>query len=154
MNWIRHHAAVVVFLATFAAVLATAGWLEQRASSRPLDNGLLQSAQYSGPGVLAPTVYSFGSAYTLETAYVAPRHPRHRYTARRYPPRRRTVVRTRSKRKQYELIGGSAAGGALIGGLAGGGKGAAIGALAGGAGGYVYNRKTRKKRVPAESARR
>ena len=36
---------------------------------------------------------------------------------------------------------------ALIGALAGGGKGAAIGALAGGGGGLVYDRLTFKKRV-------
>jgi hypothetical protein len=37
-------------------------------------------------------------------------------------------------------VGVGAAGGAALGGLAGGGKGAAIGAIAGGAGGYVYDR--------------
>ena len=40
------------------------------------------------------------------------------------------------------IIGGSAAAGAAIGGLAGGGKGAAIGALAGGGAGLIYDRIT------------
>jgi uncharacterized membrane protein len=38
-----------------------------------------------------------------------------------------------------------AAGGAIIGGIAGGGKGAAIGTLAGGAGGALYTYKIRKR---------
>lgn len=50
--------------------------------------------------------------------------------------------------------GGGAAGGALIGGLAGGGKGAAIGALAGGGAGLVGGAMTGNKQIeiPAESA--
>ena len=50
--------------------------------------------------------------------------------------------------------GGGAAGGALIGGLAGGGKGAAIGALAGGGAGLVGGALTGNKQIeiPAETA--
>jgi hypothetical protein len=50
--------------------------------------------------------------------------------------------------------GGGAAGGALIGGIAGGGKGAAIGALAGAGAGLVGGAMTGNKQVelPAESA--
>jgi len=44
-------------------------------------------------------------------------------------------------------VGGSAATGAAIGALAGGGKGAAIGGIAGGAAGFVYDRHTAKKTV-------
>ena len=51
----------------------------------------------------------------------------------------------RSTGKSVAIIGGSAAGGALIGGLAGGGKGAAIGALIGGVGGLIYDQTTRNK---------
>ena len=53
--------------------------------------------------------------------------------------------RRRSTGKSVAIIGGTAAGGALIGGLAGGGKGAAIGALVGGVGGLIYDRTTRNK---------
>jgi outer membrane lipoprotein SlyB len=59
----------------------------------------------------------------------------------------RYVVKRRSKAKSAAIIGGSAAGGAAIGALAGGGKGAAIGALAGGGAGFIYDRKTHKKVV-------
>ena len=66
-------------------------------------------------------------------------------TRRRY--RGRYVVKRRSKAKSAAIVGGSAAGGAAIGALAGGGKGAAIGALAGGGAGFIYDRKTHKKVV-------
>jgi uncharacterized protein YcfJ len=66
---------------------------------------------------------------------------------RRRHHRRRYVAKRRSKKKSAAIVGGSAAGGAAIGALAGGGKGAAIGAIAGGGAGYVYDRKTHKKRV-------
>ena len=49
------------------------------------------------------------------------------------------------KSRKAKVIGGSTAGGALLGGLIGGGKGAVIGALAGAGGGYVVEKKTRKK---------
>jgi hypothetical protein len=65
-----------------------------------------------------------------------------------------TVVQERSKTKSAAIIGGGAAAGAVIGGIAGGGKGAAIGALSGGAAGLVYDRMTHKKNVPAEEISR
>lgn len=51
----------------------------------------------------------------------------------------------RSKGKSAAIIGGSAAAGAAVGGIAGGGKGAVIGALGGGAAGLIYDRVTRNK---------
>ncbi len=65
---------------------------------------------------------------------------RRRVTRGRY-----VAVRRRSKKKSAAIIAGSAAAGAGIGALAGGGKGAAIGALAGGGAGVVYDRSTHKK---------
>jgi hypothetical protein len=55
------------------------------------------------------------------------------------------VVKQRSTAKSAAIIAGSAAAGAAIGGLAGGGKGAAIGALGGGAAGLVYDRMTKNR---------
>ena len=58
--------------------------------------------------------------------------------------RDRRYKETRSTGEKAAIIGGGAAAGAAIGGLAGGGKGALIGAAAGGAGGYIYDRVTGK----------
>ena len=49
------------------------------------------------------------------------------------------------KSRKVKYIGGGAAGGAVIGGLAGGRKGALIGGLAGAGVGYIIERKTRNK---------
>jgi len=65
----------------------------------------------------------------------------------RYAQQHTVYVRRRSKGKQAAIIGGSAAGGALIGGLAGGGKGALIGGAIGAGGGALYNHHTRDKKV-------
>ena len=54
--------------------------------------------------------------------------------------------RRRSTGESVAIIGGGAAAGAAIGGLAKGGKGAAIGAIAGGVGGAIYDRATKYKR--------
>ena len=80
-------------------------------------------------------------AWTPIEAQAVVRHRKHRHTRNYY-------VKHRSKKKQAVIIGGSAAGGAAIGALAGGGKGAAIGAGVGAVGGAIYNQKTKNKRVP------
>jgi hypothetical protein len=51
----------------------------------------------------------------------------------------------RSTGKSAAIIGGSAAAGAVIGGLAGDGKGAAIGAIAGAIGGVVVDQTTKNR---------
>jgi hypothetical protein len=66
-----------------------------------------------------------------------------------YDDRPAAVEQKRSTKASAAIIGGSAAAGAAIGGLAGGGKGAIIGAVAGGAAGAVYDRATYKKQVPS-----
>jgi uncharacterized protein YcfJ len=63
----------------------------------------------------------------------------------RHTTRTRVVTTKRSGKKSALIIGGSAAGGAITGGLIGGKKGAVIGGLIGGGAGTVYDRKTRKK---------
>jgi hypothetical protein len=74
---------------------------------------------------------------------------RPRYSEPEYRQRRDTdrseVGRERSKTKSAVIIGGGAAAGAVIGGIAGGGKGAAIGALGGGAAGLIYDRMTKNR---------
>ena len=83
-----------------------------------------------------------------EPVFVQVAHHRTRVARSHYvAPQPRYVVRKRSKGKSAAIVGGSAAGGALIGALAGGGKGAAIGAVAGGGAGYLYDRKTHNKTV-------
>jgi uncharacterized protein YcfJ len=49
------------------------------------------------------------------------------------------------KSRTTKITAGGAGAGAVLGALMGGKKGAAVGAVAGGAGGYIYDRKTRKK---------
>ena len=50
----------------------------------------------------------------------------------------------RSKTHSVEIVAGTAAAGAIIGALAGGGKGAAIGGVSGAGAGFVYDRLTHK----------
>ena len=55
----------------------------------------------------------------------------------------------RSTARSAAIIVGTAVAGAAIGAAAGGGKGAAIGAISGSAGGYVYDRMTRRIGIAA-----
>ena len=79
------------------------------------------------------------------------RNPRQRQVYYRQPEPRpvynqpydqRDFQQHRSVGKSALIVGGSAAAGAGIGALAGGGKGAGIGAIAGGLGGFIYDRLT------------
>jgi hypothetical protein len=90
-------------------------------------------------------------ARTAEPRTVLERQSYDRYENRRTPE---TVVQKRSTKASAAIVGGSAAAGAAVGAIAGGGKGAAIGALTGGAAGLVYDRMTHKKEVPADEAYR
>ena len=89
--------------------------------------------------------YDSQPTYADRTNYNS-RGPRY-YQDERRP---RVVTRERSFGHSAAIVGGSAAAGAGIGAIAGGGKGAGIGALAGGAGGFIYDRLTHKKRVVVE----
>lgn len=71
---------------------------------------------------------------------------RHRYHRRTVYYSYSTPHRTFWQKHRDKLTTAmGAAGGAMIGGIAGGGKGAAIGTLAGGAGGALYTYKIRKR---------
>ena len=96
------------------------------------------SGRLKGRGVLGITLDSFelkGQKYPVESSLD-------------------TKTTESHKKRNLELIGGGAGLGALIGGLAGGGKGAAIGAGAGAAAGTGGAAATGKKEVevPAETA--
>ena len=103
-----------------------------------------------GPG--APLVDAQSSSAPVRYSYAvadSSTQPRYIQVVRRYRrrPVHRVVVRRRSTKKSVAIVAGSAAGGAAIGALAGGGKGAGIGALAGGGAGFIYDRMTHKKVV-------
>ena len=158
---------------TLLAVVGLVGWTRQSETKpAPTANAYATSPDwYAGtardPEPVsrdrnAPVVYApspFGSeapsaapapaarAYDMPAAAAPAPVAQHRRVYRTSARRPRVVVRKRSFHKSAAIVGGSAAGGALIGALAGGGKGAAIGALAGGGGGLVYDRLTFKKRV-------
>src|SRR5258708_30535888 len=93
---------------------------------------------------ISPPAQAFaGSGASAVAVPVAAAPVRERVVYRtRTVARPRYYVHTRSKKHSAEIIGGSAIGGAGIGALAGGKKGALIGRLGGGAARTVYDRKT------------
>lgn len=155
----------LIFGVVALTAVATAGWMRQpKAVTIPYSS-------FTAPAgtALDPAYATAPIAATQVSAAVVPVHSGvYRQTgtpvARPYPrysepvERRRSVettrdvdyrpepvVRKRSTAKSAAIIAGSAAAGAAIGGLAGGGKGAAIGALGGGAAGLVYDRMTKNR---------
>jgi hypothetical protein len=122
------------------------------------------SAQYSGSRtnytVSAPVpqpVYSNDGYYPSRVRPVYVRQdeivqpviqqsaPRRVYQKQEYYTDTRGRKRGRSKTHSVEIVAGTAAAGAVIGALAGGGKGAAIGAASGGGAGFIYDRLTHNK---------
>ncbi|HVW86471.1 MAG TPA: hypothetical protein VHB50_17415 [Bryobacteraceae bacterium] len=78
--------------------------------------------------------------------YAPPAAPSQEQYETRTVYRDRPVYRHgRSKTKSVEIVAGTAAAGAAIGALAGGGKGAALGAISGGGAGFVYDRLTHNR---------
>ncbi|MDP9169235.1 MAG: hypothetical protein M3N54_01345 [Acidobacteriota bacterium] len=93
-------------------------------------------------GITALTLVSLVPAAIPAQAVVYQQSPRYRTHSRvvtSYRRRERHPVRKTIKR-----VGLGAAGGALVGGLAGGGTGAAIGAFAGGGAGAIYDHHEKK----------
>jgi hypothetical protein len=149
------------------AVVAAVGWSRKSTPSQPVQP--LQTATsydangqpvYGAAPAPAATYASGGEAdrqtyyATDDRYYVGSRRPvrvvhQYQYAAapapvvereRQYYTDRRG--HRRSTGKSVAIVAGSAAGGAAIGALAGGGKGAGIGALAGGGAGFIYDRLT------------
>ena len=71
--------------------------------------------------------------------------PRRVYQEQEYYTDSRGHRRGRTKTHSVEIVAGTAAAGAVIGALAGGGKGAAIGGASGAGAGFVYDRLTHNK---------
>ncbi|HYO81690.1 MAG TPA: hypothetical protein VES20_09830 [Bryobacteraceae bacterium] len=136
------------------AAVATAGWMRNPvpATAHALMPPVIQEVQAPMEILQEPApVYAVRRATPIRTRMMQERYPVQNvsstrrapvaYDDREYRPQRRE----RSKMKSAAIIGGGAAAGAAIGGMAGGGKGAAIGAVGGGAAGLVYDRMTRDK---------
>jgi hypothetical protein len=117
----------------------SAAMVEPQAFAQPQGSYLVQAAYPVQPAVQERVVYR---DRVVE-------RPVTRSTTRRsvaYAPARTVEVkRGRSWKKSALIIGGSAAGGAGVGALLGGGSGAKKGAVVGGIGGLVYDLATRNK---------
>lgn len=150
----------VLFGVAGLVAVATAGWTrqtqfvpattgvsnfqppQQEVLYQPVPEPIAPATRYSSPTV--PT--SAPAPVRVRTAAVRPARVV-------YDDRSATVGKKRSSMERAAIIGGGAAAGAAIGGLAGGGKGAIIGALGGGAAGAVYDHVTRDKAVDGYRAR-
>jgi hypothetical protein len=125
---------------TTAATPST-NWYAPRAAHDPSARVVYAPSPF-GSEMPAPAQTILPAVSVPVEASAAPQ--RRRVTSSSRP---RVVVKKRPFKHSAAIVGGSAAAGAAIGALAGGGKGAAIGALAGGGGGLVYDRLTHKKKV-------
>lgn len=128
------------FLATLAQPVSTGGIAAIPAGSTVSGTVLTAKAKgkIKGEGELSLALTSVtvkGHTYKIQTAALS------------------STSKGKGKRTAA-TTGGGAAGGALIGGIAGGGKGAAIGALIGGGAGFIGGAATGNKQIeiPVESA--
>jgi hypothetical protein len=145
---------ILIGVAALSAV-ATAGWVRQTPAVMPQATNFNAPMALEADYALPATSASFAQPVQVAARRVSDNRygMRTRPVQRVYDDRRddrrvyddRPVSQPRSKAKSAAIIGGSAAAGAAIGAMAGGGKGAAIGAITGGAGGLVYDQVTRRK---------
>ena len=172
-GWTRHVAANPAPLATPALNTQTSGMPtngapcpEPAQTPAPVQAAPIQSNGVSPVYATLPystsrsseTVTSYSTARPVVQEFLPKRYVsneqviRHEYVSRpRYvgrPARTRVVYSRRVRHKRpfshsAAIVAGTAAAGAGIGALAGGGKGAGIGALVGGGSGFVYDRLTR-----------
>jgi hypothetical protein len=136
MKWNRMAITAALGLATMGAPLASARDRCDR------DYGRYQSnySRYDNRGYGGGYSNYRGSSYR-SSGYQTYSSPSYGYRTNdygRYPE-------YRSPGASAAIIGGSAAAGAVVGGIAGGGKGAAIGAVAGGIGGVVIDQATKPR---------
>jgi hypothetical protein len=136
--------------ALLLAVVALIGWTRDTRPGPDAATAVPAPNWYAAPAPVARdpearVVYA-PSPFGSEITPAQPPPIERRYLSSE-PRRPRVVVKKRPLKHSAAIVGGSAAAGAAIGALAGGGKGAAIGALAGGGGGLVYDRLTHKKKV-------
>ena len=154
----RNEKLLLVGVAALCAV-ATAGWVRPTPvtiAPQAFTAPALEPAAVLQPAPIAASMSQANRGVYHQASSVSQRAPSVRRARNVYDDRRevyddRPVQQTRSTGKSVAIIGGSAAAGAAIGGLAGGGKGAAIGAVTGGAVGLVYDRMTRNKSADDDS---
>lgn len=127
--------------------LAIAGWMP-RANVTPVEASaplpVTMASNFQAPAPEFQTVANRRTYYNDSRVRRAPSQTAYRNEDYRYNGRR--VREERSTGKSVAIVGGSAAAGAAIGGIAGGGKGAALGAVTGGTAGFIYDRLTKDKR--------
>jgi len=153
IGWTRHEENVGPAVAPATAYNAPLGNPEpvSRDPNAPVVYGASPFGSDAVTGAPAPApVPAYAASMAPAYASAPEPVPYRRYYRDSRGRRRYVVVRRRPFSHSAAIVGGSAAGGALIGALAGGGKGAAIGALAGGGGGLVYDRLTHKKTLVVE----